>query len=72
MTATLPHTEARHATATAARSTEPVRRCAEPGGLLVRHVPLAKRALASVAAEGRRLARFLGSEGNVRLEPVSR
>ncbi len=43
---------------------------AEPGGLLVRHVPLAKRALASVAAEGRRLARFLGSEGNVRLEPV--
>ena len=45
---------------------------AEPGGLLVRHVPLAKRALASVAAEGRRLARFLGSEGNVRLEPVSR
>jgi hypothetical protein len=43
---------------------------AEPGGLLVRHVPLAKRALASVAAEARRLARFLGSEGDVRLEPV--
>jgi Winged helix DNA-binding domain len=45
---------------------------AEPGGLLVRHVPLAKRALASVAAEARRLARFLGSEGDVRLDPVSR
>ena len=32
---------------------------AEPDGLVVRHVPLPKRALAAIAAEGRRLARFL-------------
>ena len=32
---------------------------AEPDGLVVRHVPLAKRGLAAIAAEGRRLARFL-------------
>jgi hypothetical protein len=42
------------------------------GGIVVRHVPLAKRALASVAAEGRRLARFLEIEADVWLEPVSR
>ena len=35
---------------------------AEPGGLVVRHVPLAKRSLAAIAAEGRRLARFLELE----------
>jgi hypothetical protein len=45
---------------------------AEPGVLVVRHVPLAKRALASIAAEARRLGRFLGVHGGVRLEPVSR
>ena len=45
---------------------------AEPGGVVVRHVPLAKRAVASIAAEGRRLARFLGVGTDVRLEPVSR
>ncbi len=37
--------------------------------LVVRHAQLPKRAQASVAAEGRRLARFLGA-GVVRLEPV--
>ena len=37
--------------------------------LIVRHVPLQKRAQASVAAEGRRLARFLGV-ASVRLEAV--
>jgi hypothetical protein len=31
----------------------------EPGGLVVSHVPRPKRVLASIAAEGRRLARFL-------------
>jgi len=45
---------------------------AEPGGIVIRHVPLAKRALASVAAEGRRLARFLGSECDLRVEALSR
>jgi hypothetical protein len=45
---------------------------AEAGGIVVRHLPLAKRALASVAAEGRRLARFLEIEAAVRLMPVSR
>jgi Winged helix DNA-binding domain len=44
----------------------------QPDGLAVRHVPLAKRGLAAIAAEGRRLARFLGTEAGVRLEPVSR
>jgi hypothetical protein len=37
--------------------------------VIVRHVPLAKRATASIAAEGRRLAAFLGAN-DVRLEPV--
>ena len=41
-------------------------------GLVVHHVPLTQRALASVAAEGRRLARFLGVTPEVRLLPVSR
>jgi uncharacterized protein (DUF2236 family) len=50
MTATLPHTEARHATATAARSTEPVRRCAEPGGLLWESVGLVTFSLTSGSA----------------------
>ena len=36
--------------------------------VVVRHVPLAKRATASVTAEGRRLAAFLGAA--VRLEPA--
>ncbi len=44
---------------------------AEPGGLVVRHAPLAKRGLAAVAAEGRRLARFLELDVVVQLEPVS-
>ncbi len=34
----------------------------QPGGLVVRHVPLAKRGLAAISAEGRRLARFLELE----------
>jgi hypothetical protein len=38
----------------------------------VRHLPLTQRATGAVAAEGRRLARFLGVEPVVRLEPVSR
>ena len=45
---------------------------AAPGGLVVRHVPLAKRGLAAITAEGRRLARFLELDLEVRLEPVSR
>ena len=46
---------------------------AQPGGVVVRHVPVAKRALAAIGAEGRRLARFLGLEAaDVQLEPVSR
>ena len=44
----------------------------EPDGVVVCHVPLAKRAVATVAAEGRRLSRFLGIAADVRLEPVSR
>ena len=44
----------------------------EPGGVVVRHMPLAKRAVASIAAEGGRLARFLEIGSDVRLEPVSR
>jgi Winged helix DNA-binding domain len=40
--------------------------------LVVRHVSLPKRALAAIAAEGRRLARFLEVKPNVRLEQVSR
>ena len=44
---------------------------AGPGGLVVRHVPLAKRGLATIAAEGRRLARFLELDPDVRLAPVS-
>ena len=45
---------------------------AEPDGVVVHHVRLPKRALASVAAEARRLARFLGAPPKVRLLPVSR
>ena len=45
---------------------------AAPDGVVVRHVPLSRRALAAVAAEGRRLARFLGVAPALRLEPVSR
>lgn len=45
---------------------------AKPDGLEVRHGPLAKRGLAAIAAEGRRLARFLGVDGEVRLDQVSR
>ena len=44
---------------------------AQADGLVVRHVPLSKRSLAAIAAEGRRLARFLGGAADVRLEPVS-
>jgi len=44
---------------------------AGPGGLVVRHVPLAKRSLAAIAAEARRLARFLEVDLEVQLEPVS-
>ena len=44
---------------------------AEADGIVVRHVPLSKKAVASVAAEGRRLARFLGLAADVRLAPVS-
>jgi hypothetical protein len=44
---------------------------AEADGIVVRHLPLAKRSLAAIEAEGRRLARFLGIETDVRLEPVS-
>jgi len=44
----------------------------EPGGVVVRHVPLAKRAVASITAEGKRLGRFLEAGPDVRLEPVSR
>jgi hypothetical protein len=44
---------------------------AEEAGLTVRHVPLATRSLAAIAAEGRRLARFLGVKAAVRLEAVS-
>ena len=41
-------------------------------GLVVRHVALPKRAQAAVAAEGRRLLRFLESESrDVRFEQVS-
>jgi winged helix DNA-binding protein len=44
---------------------------AQSGGLVVRHVPLPKRALTAILAEGRRLARFLELEPDVRLERVS-
>ena len=44
----------------------------EPDGVVVYHVPLAKRAVAAIAAEGRRLSRLLGIAADVRLEPVSR
>ena len=44
---------------------------AEAEGIVVRHVPLPKRKLAAIAAEGRRLARFLELDGDVRLAPVS-
>jgi hypothetical protein len=43
----------------------------ESDGVAVHHVPLPKRTVAAIAAEGRRLGRFLGS-ADVRLEPVSR
>jgi hypothetical protein len=43
----------------------------EPG-LTVHHLPLSQRAAASVAAEGRRLARFLGLAPDVRLVRLSR
>ena len=42
-----------------------------PGGVVVRHVPLTKQGVAAVAAEGRRLARFLELDVDVQLEPVS-
>ena len=44
---------------------------AEADGIVVRHVPLSKKAVASIAAEGRRLARFLGLAADVQLAPVS-
>ena len=43
----------------------------DPEGIVVRHAALSKRALASIAAEGRRLADFLDA-ADVRLDPVSR
>ena len=44
----------------------------EPDGLVVSHVPRPKRVLASIAAEGRRLARFLGAPvPDVRLVELS-
>ena len=43
----------------------------EPG-IAVHHLPLSQRAAAAVAAEGRRLARFLGLASHVRLVPVNR
>ncbi len=43
----------------------------DPEGIVVRHAALSKRALASIAAEGRRLAGFLDA-ADVRLDPVSR
>ena len=45
---------------------------AQPDGVAVRHVPLPKRAVAAIAAEARRLCRFLEVDADVRLEPVSR
>ena len=46
---------------------------ADANGVLVRHTPLTKKALGAVAAEGRRLARFLElNSAEVRLEPLSR
>ena len=50
MTATLPHTEAHRATTSKARSTDPVRRCAEPGGLLWESVGLVTFSLTSGSA----------------------
>ena len=45
----------------------------EPDGLVVTHVPrLSKKTLASIAAEGRRLARFLEAAPIVRLVSLSR
>ncbi|HWN23312.1 MAG TPA: winged helix DNA-binding domain-containing protein [Gaiellaceae bacterium] len=38
----------------------------EDGDLVLRHLPLPKRRLASVVAEGRRLLRFLEADGDVR------
>jgi hypothetical protein len=44
----------------------------DANGVLVRHTPLSRRALGSIAAEGRRLARFLElGVTEARLEPVS-
>jgi hypothetical protein len=44
----------------------------EPDGLVVSHLAdLPKRLLASIAAEGRRLARFLETEADVRLVPLN-
>jgi hypothetical protein len=43
----------------------------EADGIVVRHVPLPKRGLAAIAAEGRRLARFLELGADVQLKPVS-
>ena len=44
----------------------------EPDGLVVSHVPRPKRVLASIAAEGRRLARFLEADSkDVRLVALS-
>jgi hypothetical protein len=44
---------------------------AEENGILVRHVPLAQRAVDAICAEARRLTRFLGIERAVRPELVS-
>jgi hypothetical protein len=44
---------------------------AQDEGIVVRHVALPKRGLAAIAAEGRRLARFLELEADVRLASVS-
>ena len=42
----------------------------EEGELVLRHLPLPKRSLASVAAEGRRLLRFLEADGALRATEV--
>ena len=44
---------------------------ADAAGIVVRHVPLPKRGLAAITAEGRRLARFLELDADVQLAPVS-
>jgi hypothetical protein len=44
---------------------------AAAGAVVVRHAPLPKRALTAIAAEGRRLARFLELDAEVELALVS-